>query len=110
MRKHLSVLFTFALLTACVAACAVLSASAYIDPSVMTYTLEAVAGIVIGAGAVFFVWWRKVKKKVSDKLGIDENAGKEVEGDLVINEDAGIEAAEAVEAILVDENKQQENN
>ena len=106
MKKYMSVLFTFALLTACVAACAVLSASAYIDPSVMTYTLEAVAGIVIGAGAVFFVWWRKVKKKVADKLGIDENAGKEVEGDLVITDESAVDgAAEAVEAVTAETEK-----
>ncbi|MCQ2430743.1 MAG: hypothetical protein MJ192_10490 [Clostridia bacterium] len=110
MKKNLFRILWFVLLSGCAAASAMLSAAAYLDPSVVSYTIQAVAGIVIAAGAVFFVWWRKVKKKVSDKLGIDENAGKEVEGDLVINEDAGIEAAEAVEAVPVDENKQQENN
>lgn len=29
------------------------------------------------------VYWRKAKKKVQDKLGIDENAKKEVEEDVV---------------------------
>lgn len=66
---------------------ATVNAAAYIDPSVVSYAAQAIAGIVIAAGAVFFVWWRKVKKKVSKKLGIDENAGKEVEEDIVINED-----------------------
>ena len=104
MKKHLSTLLTFALLTVCVAVCAVLSASAYIDPSVMSYTIEAIAGIVIAAGAVFFVWWRKVKKKVADKLGIDENAGKEVEGDLVITDEAAVDTA-AVEAVTTETDK-----
>lgn len=70
----------------CSAALLSISAGAYIDPSVVSYTAQAVVGIAIAAGAVFFVWWRKVKSKVSKKLGIDENAGKEVEEDIVIND------------------------
>ena len=54
---------------------------AYIDPSVMTYTIQAVAGIVIAIGAGIGIYYRKMKKKVSDKLGIDENRNKEVESD-----------------------------
>ncbi|MCI5516801.1 MAG: hypothetical protein MR427_04815 [Roseburia sp.] len=59
------------------------SASAYLDPSVMTYAIQIVAGIVVAAGAVIGIWWRRAKKKVQDKLGIDENAKKEVEDDIV---------------------------
>ena len=55
----------------------------YIDPSVMTYTVQIVAGVVVAAGALIGVLWRRAKKKVQDKLGIDENAGKEVEADIV---------------------------
>ena len=58
------------------------SASAYLDPSVMTYAIQIVAGIVVAAGAVIGIWWRRAKKKVQDKLGIDENAKKEVEDDI----------------------------
>lgn len=54
---------------------------AYIDPSVMTYVIQAVAGIVIAAGAVVGIYWRKAKRKINDKLGIDENRKKEVESD-----------------------------
>lgn len=61
-------------------------AAAYIDPAVVSYTIPAVAGIIIAGGAIFFAWWRKVKSKVSKKLGIDENAGKEVEGDVEIKD------------------------
>lgn len=57
--------------------------SAYLDPSVMTYTIQIVAGIVVAVSAVVGIWWRKAKRKVQDKLGIDENAGKEVEEDIV---------------------------
>ena len=59
------------------------SAGAYIDPSVMTYTIQVVAGVVVAVGAAVGIYWRKAKKKVQDKLGIDENAKKEVEDDVV---------------------------
>lgn len=58
--------------------------SGYLDPSVMTYAIQAIAGVVIAIGAVAGIYWRKTKKKVSDKLGIDENKNKEVEGDDII--------------------------
>ena len=53
--------------------------SAYLDPSVMTYTIQVVAGVIVAVGAVIGIYWRRAKKKVQDKLGIDENAKKEVE-------------------------------
>ena len=54
---------------------------AYVDPSVMTYVIQAVAGVVIAVGAVAGIYWRKAKKKMSEKLGVDENKDKEVESD-----------------------------
>lgn len=54
---------------------------AYIDPSVMTYVIQAVAGVMVACGAVIGVSWRKAKKKVNESLGIDENRKKEVEPD-----------------------------
>lgn len=67
---------------------------AYLDPSVMTYTIQIIAGIVVAVGAAVGILWRKAKKKVSDKLGIDENAKKEIEDDIVVTDtdDSGIEA------------------
>lgn len=56
----------------------------YIDPSVMTYTIQAIAGIVIAIGAFVTVYFRKAKKKINNKLGIDENAKKEVESDEIV--------------------------
>ena len=53
----------------------------YIDPSVVTYLVQAVAGVVIAVGAAVGIYFRKAKKKVNDKLGIDENKNKEVETD-----------------------------
>ena len=53
--------------------------SAYIDPSVMTYAIQAIAGVVIAVGAGVGIYWRKAKKKVQDKLGVEEK--KEQESD-----------------------------
>lgn len=61
---------------------------AYVDPSVITYVIQAVAGIAIAVGAGIGVYWRKAKKKIDDKLGVDENKNKEVESDeIIIKED-----------------------
>ena len=57
------------------------NANAYIDPSAMTYMIQAVAAVVIAVGAAITVYFRKAKKKVNDALGIDENRNKEVESD-----------------------------
>ncbi|HBZ02286.1 MAG TPA: hypothetical protein DEO83_00535 [Lachnospiraceae bacterium] len=64
----------------------------YIDPSVTTYIIQAVAAIVIAGGAVISVFWRKAKKKVSKTLNIDENSKKEVE-DEIQEIDAATDAA-----------------
>lgn len=55
---------------------------AYIDPSVMSYTVQAIAGVAIALGVVLGVVWRKVKKGANKVLGRDENAGKEVEDEV----------------------------
>lgn len=55
---------------------------AYIDPSVATYAIQAVVGIVVAGGAVISVMWRKAKKKVGEKLNIDETSKKEVEDEI----------------------------
>ena len=56
---------------------------AYIDPSVMTYTVQAIAGIAIAIGTFIGIYFRKIKKKVNKKLRIDENKNKEVESDII---------------------------
>ena len=55
---------------------------AYIDPSVMTYTIQAIAGVIIAVGAVIGIVWRKAAKKAKKVLNIDDNAKKEVEDDV----------------------------
>ena len=69
--------------TLCTCLALTMSASAYIDPSVATYAIQAVAGVLVAVGAVVGIRWRKAKKKIQDKLGIDENAKKEIEDDVV---------------------------
>ena len=58
----------------------------YIDPSVMTYAIQIGAGVVIALGAFIGIKFRKAKKKVNEKLGIDENKNKEVESDETFEE------------------------
>lgn len=60
---------------------------AYIDPSVMTYTIQVVAGVAVAVGAVAGIAWRRFKKKAMDKLGIDENQKKEVEEEIEFDDD-----------------------
>lgn len=57
---------------------------AYIDPSVMSYTVQAIAGVAIALGVVVGVFWRKVKKGTNKVLRRDENSGKEVEEEVEI--------------------------
>ena len=71
----------------CMLLCGV-TAWAYIDASVLTYVIQAVAGVVIAVGAVAGIYWRKTKKKINEKLGVDENRNKEVETDeIIVKED-----------------------
>lgn len=60
---------------------------AYVDPSMVTATLSVITGIAVAVGAVVGVAWRRAKKKVQEKLGIDANAKKEVEDDIEFEED-----------------------
>ena len=57
---------------------------AYIDPSVMSYTVQAIAGVAIALGVVFGVIWRKIKKGTNKVLRRDENSGTEVEEEIEI--------------------------
>lgn len=56
---------------------------AYVDPSVMSYTVQAVAGVAIALGVIFGVVWRRIKRGARKALGRDENAGKEFEDEIV---------------------------
>lgn len=54
-------------------------AFAYVDPSVMTYTIQALAGVAVALSTVVGVAFRRTRKKLLKVLNIDENAGKEVD-------------------------------
>ena len=82
--KNIKKILVVAALAVCSMMAFGLNASAYIDPSVMTYLIQVIAGVVIAVGAIAGVYFRKAKKKVSEKLGIDENRNKEVESDEII--------------------------
>ena len=59
----------------------------YIDISAVSYVIPLIAGIAVAIGSWFYIRFRKARSKISKKLGIDENAGKEVEEDIVINDE-----------------------
>lgn len=71
------------LCTACMFLLLETPAFAYIDPSVMTYTIQAVAGVIITIGAVVGIVWRRAKNKAKKVLNIDDNVKKEVEDDVI---------------------------
>lgn len=54
-------------------------AYAYVDPSVMTYTIQALAGVAVAMSAVISVFWRRVRRFAMKLLNIDENHGKTVD-------------------------------
>lgn len=54
-------------------------ALAYVDPSVMTYTIQALAGVAVALSTVIGVVWRRARRKVYKTFNIDENRGKLVE-------------------------------
>lgn len=89
------------------------TAQAYVDPSVMTYTIQALAAVVVALSAVLGVAFRRSRKVLFRMLKIDENADKIVE-DAVHKVDAkGAQAADAqmretlaAEAIRIKERKE----
>lgn len=54
-------------------------AYAYVDPSVMTYTIQAVAGVAVALSAVAGVAFRRTRKAIFKLFKIDENANKLVD-------------------------------
>ena len=65
-----------------------MTAEAYIDPSVTSYGLQAIAGIVIALGVIIGTVWRRVKKGTAKVLNIDENSNKEQEEDVQLNDNS----------------------
>ncbi|WP_052241463.1 sulfatase-like hydrolase/transferase [Berryella intestinalis] len=55
---------------------------AYVDPSVMTYTIQALAGVAVALSTVMGVLMRRTRKKLLRALNVDENRNKEVEANV----------------------------
>lgn len=83
MKKALKKLGLVALLTVYLLVFTMPAASAYIDPSATTYLIQAIAGIVIAVGSVAVIFWRRAKKKLKEKVGIDLDKNKETEESVV---------------------------
>ena len=64
----------------------------YVDPSVLTYAISAIASVAISIGAVIIIMWRKTKKKVVEKLNLEDRSIKETEGAVELIEDTDDEA------------------
>ncbi len=60
--------------------------SLYIDASTISIVVTSISGVAVAVGAAAVILFRKAKKKVAKTLGIDENANKEVEEDIVLTE------------------------
>lgn len=71
--------FSFVLVAGVLSLAWITPAYAYVDPSVMTYTIQALAGVAVALSAVLGVALRRTRKMLFKMLKIDENAGKVVE-------------------------------
>ena len=71
----------------------------YIDPAATTVLLSSITAIVVACGATFIILWRKLKKGAQKVLHIDENKNKEVEDELVINDEVAKEVAATTEKV-----------
>lgn len=67
------------------------TSAAYIDISAVSFLAPAIAAIVVAVSSTVYLVWKKAKSKVAKTLGIDENAGKEVEEDVVIVDETATE-------------------
>ena len=80
-------------------------AQAYIDPSVMTYAIQALAGIAIALGTFFSLYWRKIRKPVLHFFNLDDVSGKETESDELVYYDPAVMKEE--KRIIVSETEEQ---
>lgn len=62
-------------------------AYAYIDPSTTTYLIQAIAGIAVAVGSFVVIYWRRAKKRLNEKMGINLDKNKEVEEDVIVKDD-----------------------
>ena len=70
-------------------------ALAYVDPSVMTYTIQALAAVAVALSAVLGVAFRRTRKALMRLLHIDEGAGRVAEPEVSRIDPSGKAAADA---------------
>ncbi|RGJ46233.1 hypothetical protein DXD59_06190, partial [Olsenella sp. TM06-36] len=70
-------------------------ALAYVDPSVMTYTIQALAAVAVALSAVLGVAFRRTRKALMRLLHVDESAGRVAEPEVSRIDPAGKAAADA---------------
>ena len=66
--------FSFVLVAGVLSLAWITPAYAYVDPSVMTYTIQALAGVAVALSAVLGVALRRTRKMLFKMLKIDEKA------------------------------------
>ena len=86
MKKNRNIL-GFLYFFACFSLVLMTDVHAYLDPSAATYTIQVIAGVAVAVGATAGIYFRRAKKKVQETLGIDENANKEVEEEIEIEDE-----------------------
>ncbi len=84
-----------AAISACLLTAMATPALAYVDPSVMTYTIQALAAVAVALSAVLGVAFRRTRKALMRILHIDEGAGRAVEPAVSRIDPSGKAAADA---------------
>ena len=77
MRRKLALILKYVYYCICVFFLCTIHVKAYIDPSVMTYAIQAIAGTAIALGTFFSVYWRKVRKVFVKELNISKGKNYE---------------------------------
>ena len=52
---------------------------AYVDPSVMTYAIQTIAGMAIALGTFLGLYWRRIKKYIEDRYHLNFNTNQIME-------------------------------
>jgi len=87
MKKFFRNIALFALMVAYNLVVFTPAALAYIDPSTTTYLIQAIAGIAVAVGSFAVIYWRKAKKRINEKMGIDLDKNKETEEEVIVNDE-----------------------
>lgn len=94
-------LFRYVFYTVCIFLLYTRYIQAYIDPSVMTYTIQAVAGMMIALGTFLGIYWRRLRRILQEKYHLDFQTNKEVEKDDFYLYDSSIDQEKITPTIRV---------